>query len=92
MKKVKIVVGETHYEITYRNGITKKYYGRSWTIEKVLLGLLISNIPVEVHYEETEDKTIDELTKDMLAPYVEKATKRKLEEEQLYYETKKTEK
>ena len=41
---------------------------------------------------EFTDKSIAELTKDMLAPYVEKATKRKLEEEQLDYETKKTEK
>lgn len=79
MKKVKIVVSETHYEITYINGITKKYYGRSWTIEKVLLGLLLNNTPVEVHYEETEDKSIAELTREMLAPYVTKAIKRKLE-------------
>tara|TARA_R100000426_G_C4774128_1_gene92110 strand:+ start:68 stop:325 length:258 start_codon:yes stop_codon:yes gene_type:complete len=85
MKKVQIIVCETYYEITYRNGVTKKYYGRSWAIEKVLIGLLIGNIPVEVHYIDTEDKTIDELTKDMLSPYVEKATKRKLEEEQLDY-------
>lgn len=89
MKKVKIVICETYYKITYRNGKTKKYYGRSWTIENVLIGLLIGSVPVEVHYEfdelDLEDKTIDELTNDMLAPYVEKASKRKLDEEQSEY-------
>ena len=81
-ERVKIVICETYYEITYRNGKTKKYYGRSWAIEKVLIGLLIGNVPVEVHYIDTEDKTIDELTKDMLAPYVEKAIKRRNSYEQ----------